>query len=495
MIKKLRQIKHISHFLIGAIFLVALATFLPGQVKAGLSFNGGEYTNLCGTGTAATGYSCPANCDINSGTCSGSFVYRFTCDGRQTDCRSNEQGPSGSQSLGNPGSNKTVQLDVFNKNCRDGSGSWVCGDGDMTGYITWFSGQAQAPTPTPPPPAQPVCNTISLAASPSSVNPGKPINFTINGDASTFVGDNFDGGASNCSGSWNNQTCTAGNTPGTFTWTHTWKRCVGDINTCSGTCTATKQFNVAAAPVPVQKGAVGGRVWEDLDNNQTINGAERPLPGMSVFLDSTANSMTTNAQGFYVFRNIAPGAHRVFMLQSDLDAGNWILSTGLPISINVQIVAGHQANAAFGLRHPVVTPTITPTVTPTITPTVTPTLTPVPGAVAQCPNGFVFGGIVGSNIICNSLNQDQRQSQSASADASTGPITITVANPAPAAGGTSTSVLGVSQLPKTGLPMAAWALSGLLPAGLGLKKFGSSVKDASNAPHFLAQMRNFLKES
>jgi hypothetical protein len=109
--------------------------------------------------------------------------------------------------------------------------------------------------------------------------------------------------------------------------------------------------------------------------------------------------------------------------------------------------------------------------------------------------------ISGSNIIC--LQQVQQQSQTAtggSATATGGSANVTVNTTAsvPASTTTVTTIPGVSttvtQLPKTGMPLAAWALSGLLPFGLGIKRFGRNSKDPSKSAHYLWQKREYLKE-
>lgn len=48
------------------------------------------------------------------------------------------------------------------------------------------------------------------------------------------------------------------------------------------------------------------------------------------------------------------------------------------------------------------------------------------------------------------------------------------------------------ELPKTGLPFAAWALLGLVPAGIGLRKF-KSIAPKGNIARFLWEKRKFLK--
>jgi len=113
----------------------------PLVASANLNYGAGYYTNLCGSGTAANFYSCSANCNPATGECSGNYVVKWTCDGNVTDCRDNESAWSSYHKVDSPhpGCNKTVQIDVFSKNCREGGG-WNCGDSDLLGYMVWYSG-------------------------------------------------------------------------------------------------------------------------------------------------------------------------------------------------------------------------------------------------------------------------------------------------------------------------------------------------------------------
>lgn len=127
-----------------------------------VDYNGGTYTNLCGTGHTANAHTCNAGCNTNSGSCSapGEYVVKFVCDGRQGECRSNESGFSSYHSVGGVSCGKTVQIDVFNKNCRAGGG-WSCGDNDLRDYIVWYSGDCQN---NPPPQNPPSTDTNTCAA-------------------------------------------------------------------------------------------------------------------------------------------------------------------------------------------------------------------------------------------------------------------------------------------------------------------------------------------
>ncbi|MDO8573545.1 MAG: hypothetical protein Q7R77_02230 [Candidatus Daviesbacteria bacterium] len=50
------------------------------------------------------------------------------------------------------------------------------------------------------------------------------------------------------------------------------------------------------------------------------------------------------------------------------------------------------------------------------------------------------------------------------------------------------------QLPRTGLPLVAWSVVGLLPVGFRLRKFSSSNKDKKEDANYIWQIREFLKE-
>lgn len=144
-----------------SLFLFALTLVVPPAVEAVISYGSGYYTNLCGSGTAASSHSCSQACDINSGQCqtSGSRVVRYECDGRQTECRSNESSFASSQSVGSPACGKTVQIDVFDQKCRLDNGGWndSC---VLQDYIVWYSGDCESPAQPQQPetPSGPSCN-------------------------------------------------------------------------------------------------------------------------------------------------------------------------------------------------------------------------------------------------------------------------------------------------------------------------------------------------
>jgi hypothetical protein len=138
---------HIFGFILSALGILAFAS----QVQAAVFYGAGVYTNLCGTGLNATANSCQRGCNTNTGSCSAAQpgVVKFTCDGRLSECRSNESTFATTQSVSGTACGKTVQIDVFSKTCRV-NGNWTCTDQQLQDYIVWYSGDCQTqPTATP----------------------------------------------------------------------------------------------------------------------------------------------------------------------------------------------------------------------------------------------------------------------------------------------------------------------------------------------------------
>lgn len=147
---------------------------------------------------------------------------------------------------------------------------------------------------------------------------------------------------------------------------------------CGQSCGGTTIPSSAPVSSPISTTSVFGRVWEDLDGNQTINGSEVPLEGIKVYLDSGLTSQATNNQGYYTFSSVKLGSHLVFLDLNDLDSGNWTLTT--PSSVSVSVTAGSKARAAFGLRHPLSdsSPALTPSPSVYPSPSPTPKVSPSP---------------------------------------------------------------------------------------------------------------------
>jgi hypothetical protein len=165
-------------------------------------------------------------------------------------------------------------------------------------------------------------------------------------------------------------------------------------------------------------------------------------------------------------------------------------------------------------------PSPTPTPKPSVTPTPKPSASPSPSTV-QCPTGKI-SKVVDSVIVCVAQNQEQTQTQiqnnnqnqnvnqnvnatggsSSSSSSSSSSVNVTVNNPTPSPSASTTTVVlasntstvyqsqpqvvtqvkgDVKELPKTGLPLAALALGGLLPAGFGIKRFAKKSAEETTA--------------
>lgn len=127
---------------------------------------------------------------------------------------------------------------------------------------------------------------------------------------------------------------------------------------------------------------------------------------------------------------------------------------------------------------PVATATPTPTV-PTSTPTNTPTPTGAPTATPTPTSGSNIN-ITNNNTNNQTQNQTNNQTVNVTSQGSTQPVVVA---------GTTTA----KQLPKTGLPLAALAFSGLLPVGLGLRKYGGNKGDQEESANYLWQKRKFQR--
>lgn len=153
----LRNLFLFPMFFVGVLLLLSVRNV----DAAAFPFGSGYYINLYGGGADPSGnigdYNGEAACDISKGTCTaqnrntGQFyaegnVQRYICRGNVLNCDntfSNQVilGPEYGKTLDmtSPGCDRTVQLDVFDKNVG----------GTLKGYMTWYSGACPAPTPRP----------------------------------------------------------------------------------------------------------------------------------------------------------------------------------------------------------------------------------------------------------------------------------------------------------------------------------------------------------
>lgn len=109
-------------------------------VKAAVTFGSGRYVNLCGSGTVATDYTCDLRCNPVMGLCTSQTkgAVRYVCSGEWNQCLESESNWSNSVAIGNPGCGKTVQLSLYDKQCRRDDGSWdqTC---ELLGYMVWYA--------------------------------------------------------------------------------------------------------------------------------------------------------------------------------------------------------------------------------------------------------------------------------------------------------------------------------------------------------------------
>ena len=75
--------------------------------------------------------------------------------------------------------------------------------------------------------------------------------------------------------------------------------------------------------------SLGNRVWYDVDNDGVHDAAETGISGVTVNLLDTANNVlattTTNADGFYLFENLAPGDYVVQIAPENFDDATGLL--------------------------------------------------------------------------------------------------------------------------------------------------------------------------
>ncbi len=112
-----------------------------GTAEASLGYGQGYYTNLCGSGTNATAYSCNLGCNPTLGSCqsNNNGVVKWTCSGKWTQCLSSESGWDNYEDLSGAACGTTVQLSLFDKKCRRDDGTWDSSC-NLLGYVVWYSG-------------------------------------------------------------------------------------------------------------------------------------------------------------------------------------------------------------------------------------------------------------------------------------------------------------------------------------------------------------------
>lgn len=195
-------------YLLLTLILVVGAGIWPEVSVAAIKYGSGYYTNLCGSGTQATAYTCDNRCSPTTGTCSATNdgAVRYVCRGNWNQCLENESGWTNGISLGDPGCDYTTQLSVYDHKCRNSDGSWdsTC---RLLGYMVWYSGDCrpgvagyttgvpQSPTPTPtraptskfssPTPSVKVTPTVMVSPTLSKTQPICNKTCTLNSDCAT----------------------------------------------------------------------------------------------------------------------------------------------------------------------------------------------------------------------------------------------------------------------------------------------------------------------
>ncbi len=105
-------------------------------------YSASEYTNLCGAGSDRNTTLCNQGCNLNTGICRSDkpYVVKFVCEGRQVKCDQNMSTFANEQNIGAVSCGKTVQIDSFDKDCRNADGSWGCTDRNILDFMVWYSG-------------------------------------------------------------------------------------------------------------------------------------------------------------------------------------------------------------------------------------------------------------------------------------------------------------------------------------------------------------------
>jgi hypothetical protein len=225
------------------------------------------------------------------------------------------------------------------------------------------------------------------------------------------------------------------------------------------------------------------------------------------FTDSVTLNITDPGMHHLVY---APGHVRIFA--ANYNGQNCTAANGCPGPDSVATTGVNVGNLGYGesaqvlykayiikddqaspspSASPSTSPSASPSMSPSASPSMSPSVSPSPssGNNLQCPNGTKFDKVEGNNIICILIDQNQTQSQTQNNNQN-----ITITNPAPTSTGAVLGQTIVKELPRTGLPLLAWATMALVPAGYGLKKFGKNqVEDNSESATYIWENREFKK--
>ncbi|MBI4033310.1 MAG: hypothetical protein HY377_02250 [Candidatus Blackburnbacteria bacterium] len=120
--------------------------------------------------------------------------------------------------------------------------------------------------------------------------------------------------------------------------------------------------------------------------------------------------------------------------------------------------------------------------TPTPSPSPSPSPTPTPPPAAGGPSVDVDVTSTNTNTNTNTVTVNPTTFREVDRVVQVDRVGVTAAR---------TEVLGVKELPKTGLPALAWAALAFIPAGFKIRGFSRIKQDAAGKPHFLWEDRQF----
>ncbi|MCA9383532.1 hypothetical protein KC909_04145 [Candidatus Dojkabacteria bacterium] len=178
--------------------VLLIVDIIPSEVE--YAAGTGHYINVAGCGLSpAPGCALQARCNYSSGECTtqaGEYMFLWKCGGEVPDCREVQVAYNQTGTLDVNDENLcggSVQLDVFNHNCRpfgEPYGGWTCDGNDLIDYMTWYWDSCDAPTPTPnititptPEPTPAVCDVSQIDLQFRIDCPSTDVNDTMCGGA------------------------------------------------------------------------------------------------------------------------------------------------------------------------------------------------------------------------------------------------------------------------------------------------------------------------
>lgn len=231
-------------------------------------------------------------------------------------------------------------------------------------------------------------------------------------------------------------------------------------------------------------------------NNLTVSANANSNNGVSVSDTATVRIVDGSNQGLEyiaghtrVFSKDCPsgcsGDHFDSVVRGGVNVGDLAFNESAQVFFKAFVTNFVVATPTPTVPAPTATPTPTPT---TPAPTATPTPTPTPGpttTVTPTPTPVPAGQT-------QTQTQTQNNTQTNNQNQTVNVTTTQAAAAKPAVAGVSSA----KTLPKTGLPVLAWAAAAFLPAGFRLRKFRSlKVNDQTETPQYLWEKREYRRES